>query len=122
MDSFRLLWKDRQGRGGRWVVLYMRVRLDCVALSADDNTVVTLWVRLKGKANKADVVGVNYQPPSQDDHTDGLFYKESRDVSRSAALVLTGGYNFPDVSWEYHTADRNRSRKFLEHVEENFLV
>ena len=91
--------------------------------SAGDNTVVTLWIRIKGKANKADIaVGVNYQPPSQDDHTDELFYKESRDASRSAVLLLTDDCNFADINWEYHTADTNRSRKFLEHVEENFLV
>ena len=30
--------------------------------------------------------------------------------------------NFPDINWEYHAVDANRSRKFLKHVEDNFLV
>ena len=75
---------------------------------------------MKGKANKADaVVGVYYQPPSQDDDINELFYKESRDISRSTALVLMDDFNFPAVNWEYHTADTNGSRKFLKHAEDN---
>ncbi|KAK4807054.1 hypothetical protein QYF61_018395 [Mycteria americana] len=62
------------------------------------------------------------ESPSQNDDTDELFYKELREISRSVALVLTGDFNFPDVKWDYHTADKNRSRKFLKHVENNFLV
>ena len=33
-----------------------------------------------------------------------------------------GYFNFLDINWEYHTADTNRSRKFLKHAEGNFLV
>ena len=43
-------------------------------------------------------------------------------ASRSAALVLIGNFNSPDVNWAYHTADTNKSRKFLKHVEGNFLI
>ena len=67
-------------------------------------------------------MGVYYRPPSQVNDTDELFYKELRDIPRSAALVLMGDFNFPDINWEYHTADTNRSKKFPNHAEENFLV
>lgn len=51
-------------------VLYVREGLDCMALAVSDNTVETLWVRIKEKANKEDVVvGVYYWPPSKDDDT-----------------------------------------------------
>ena len=105
------------------MVLYIREGLDCMALAVGNDRVESLWVRIKGKANKAAVVvGVYYQPPSQDDHTDESFCKESRDMSRSSALVLMGNFNFPDISWEYHTAEPNRSRKILQDVVDNFLV
>ncbi|GAB0205778.1 hypothetical protein GRJ2_003043400 [Grus japonensis] len=78
---------------------------------------------MKGKANKADVVvGVYYRPPSQENDTDELFYKELRDISRSAAPVLMGDFNFPDINREYHTMNTNKTRKFLKHVEDNLLV
>lgn len=33
-----------------------------------------------------------------------------------------GDLAFPDVNWEYHTADTNGSRKFLKHIEDNLLM
>lgn len=31
-----------------------------------------------------------------------------------------GGFNFPDIHWEYHTAVSGKPGKFLKHVEGNF--
>ena len=28
----------------------------------------------------------------------------------------------PDVNWGYHTADTSRSRRFLKHLDDNFIV
>jgi len=33
-----------------------------------------------------------------------------------------GDFNFPDISWEYHTAVMNKSGKFLKFAEDNFLL
>ncbi|GAB0206625.1 mitochondrial enolase superfamily member 1 [Grus japonensis] len=123
MDGYRLFRRDRQGRRGGGVALYVTEGLDCTELSVGDDTVESLWVRIKGQANKGDVtVGVYYRPPSQDDITDELFFKELREASRSTALVLMGDFNLPDVNWEHHTADTSRSRSFLKHLNDNFLV
>ena len=92
-------------------------------LAVGDGTVESLWVRLKGQTNKVDViVGVYYRPPSQDGDTDKLFFKKLRDASKSSALVLMGEFNLPDVNWEYHTAGTNRSRRFLNHLDDKFLI
>ena len=92
-------------------------------LDDGDNRVECLWVRIRGKANKADVmVGVCYRPPNQDEEADEIFYKKLGEVSRSLALVLMGDLNLPDVHWKYNTAERKQSRRFLECVEDNFLT
>ncbi|GAB0203202.1 hypothetical protein GRJ2_002785800 [Grus japonensis] len=123
MDGYRLFRRDRQGRRGGGVALYVTEGLDCTELSVGDDMVESLWVRIKGQANKGDVVvGVYYRPPSQDDATDELFFKELREASRSTALVLMGDFNLPDINWEHHTADTSRSRSFLKHLDDNFLV
>lgn len=31
-------------------------------------------------------------------------------------------FNFPHVNWEHHAVNTNGCRKFLKHVEDNFLV
>ncbi|GAB0202528.1 mitochondrial enolase superfamily member 1 [Grus japonensis] len=33
-----------------------------------------------------------------------------------------GDFNLPDINWEHHTADTSRSRSFLKHLDDNFLV
>jgi len=107
-------------RGGGRVALYVRECFDCVELDDGDDRVVCLWVRIRGKANKAYImVGVCYRPPSQDEKADGMFYKQLGEVSQSLALVLAGDFNLPDVCWKCHRAERKPSRKFLECVEDN---
>jgi len=32
-----------------------------------------------------------------------------------------GDCNFPDVTWEYHTADLNKTRRLLKHLDDNYL-
>ncbi|KAK4820905.1 hypothetical protein QYF61_008137 [Mycteria americana] len=119
MDGYKLFRRDRRGRRGGGVALYVRECLD--SLELDDGW--SLWVRIRGKANKADiVVGVCYRPPNQDEETDELFYKQLGEASRSLALVLVGDFNLPDVCWKYNTAERKQSRRFLERVADNFLT
>lgn len=70
-------------------------------LAIGEDTVKNLWVAIKGQANKGDVIiGVYSRLPSQDDNTNELFFRERRDTSRSAALVLMGDFNLPDLNWE----------------------
>ena len=33
-----------------------------------------------------------------------------------------GDFNFPDICWEYSTAQKKKSRRFLECIEDNFLM
>ncbi|KAK4810586.1 hypothetical protein QYF61_007323 [Mycteria americana] len=124
IDGYKLFKRDRQGRRGGGVALYVRECLDSLELNDGDDRVGCLWVRIRGKANKADiVVGACYRPPNQDEETDEIFYKQLGEASRSLALVLGGDFNLPDVCWKYNTAERKQSRRFLECVaDDNFLT
>lgn len=33
-----------------------------------------------------------------------------------------GDFNLSEVNWEYHTVNTSRSRRFLKHLDNNFLV
>lgn len=83
-------------------------------LTDGSDTLENPWVEMKEQTNKADVVvGVYYRPPSQDDSTAEPLFKELRDTSKSASLLLMGDFSFPDINWEYSTADIDRFRRFL---------
>ena len=98
MDGYKLFRRDRQGRRGGGVALYVRECFVCVELGNYDDKVKCLWVRMRGKANKADILlGVCYRPPNQDEEADEAFYKQLAGVSQSLALVLVGDFNLPDI-------------------------
>ncbi|KAJ7427171.1 mitochondrial fission process protein 1 [Willisornis vidua] len=105
MGDYKLFRKDRQGRRDGGVDSYVKEPLDSVELELSSDKVECLWTRIRGKANKADIlVGVGYRPPNQDDEGDELFYKQLADVSKCPSLVLVGDFNLPDICWELNTA------------------
>ncbi|KAF4796679.1 hypothetical protein TURU_082046 [Turdus rufiventris] len=60
-----------------------------MGIETNEDEVECLWVRIKGKASKADILlGVCYRPPNQEEEVDNLFYKQLEDVSGSPPLVL----------------------------------
>lgn len=68
MDGYKLFIRDQQGRRGFRYLLYVRECSDCLELDVGTSRVECLWVRIKGKANRADLLmGISYRPPSQDE-------------------------------------------------------
>ncbi|GAB0209318.1 hypothetical protein GRJ2_003397500 [Grus japonensis] len=82
MDGYKLFRRDRQGRRGGGVALYVKECFDCLKLDDSDERIECLWVRIRGKANKADILlGVCYRPPNQDEEADEIVYKHLGEVS-----------------------------------------
>jgi len=65
---------------------------------------------------------VYYRPPDQEEEVDEAFYKQLQAASQSQALVLMGDFNHPDISWEDHTTRHMQSRRFLQSINDNFLM
>ena len=76
MDGYKLFIRDRQGMRGRGVAVYVRECFDCLELDNSDERVECLWVRIRGKTNKADIMGgVCHRTPNEDEEADEIFYK-----------------------------------------------
>ncbi|TRZ07904.1 hypothetical protein HGM15179_019204 [Zosterops borbonicus] len=122
LDGYKLFRRDRKGRRGGGVALYIREAFDAMDIETMDDGVECLWIRIKGKANKADILlGVCYHPSNQEEEVDNLFYNQLENVSGSPALFLVGEFNLPDICWELNTAEMRQLRKFLECMEDNLL-
>ncbi|GAB0208559.1 hypothetical protein GRJ2_003321600 [Grus japonensis] len=125
MEGYRLFRKDRQGRRGGDVTLYVDDQLECMELhlGMEEELTESLWFRIKRSAGAGDIIaGVCYRPPDQGDRADEALYRQIGAASRSQALVLMGDFNHPDICWRDNAAERKQSRKFLECVDDNFLL
>ncbi|KAJ7423507.1 mitochondrial fission process protein 1 [Pitangus sulphuratus] len=56
LNGYTLFRRDRQGRKGRGVSLYLIEGLECMELTTDTDTIESLWVKIKGKTNTVDVI------------------------------------------------------------------
>ena len=60
--------------------------------------VESLWVRIRMKANKADIlVRVCYRHPKPDVETVKAFCEQLAEVAQLPAIVLMGDFNSPDI-------------------------
>ena len=76
MDGYKLFRKDRQGRRGGGVAPYVKECIEVTELMTGDDKVESLWVKIRGRADKADIlVGICYTP-NQDEETDEVFYEQ----------------------------------------------
>ncbi|XP_050797305.1 uncharacterized protein LOC127045326 [Gopherus flavomarginatus] len=124
VDGYSLLRKDRQGKKGGGVALYIKNVHTWTEVEMDigDGSVESLWVRLKGVKNTGDVVlGVYYRPPNQVEEVDEAFFKQLTKSSKAQDLVVMGDFNYPDICWENNTAGHRLSNKFLDCIADNFL-
>ena len=63
MDGYKLFRKDRQGRRGGGVALYIKENLECIKVDygACKCSIECLWVKVKGVISKQDLtVGICY--------------------------------------------------------------
>ena len=73
VDGYKLFKRDRQGRKGGGVALYI-TECSPLELRAGNDKIEYLWVKIKGRANKAHIqVGVCYRLPNQDEETDEAY-------------------------------------------------
>lgn len=90
---------------------YDRVYFSVVVLGARNGKIQPLWLRIRERANKADIqVGVCYRSPNQDEETDKAFCKQLAEIAQSPAVVLMGDFNFLNICWKYNIAQRKQSR------------
>ncbi|CAM2095397.1 unnamed protein product [Caretta caretta] len=124
MEGYKQFRKDRQGRKGGEVALYVKEQYDCSELRYETaEKPESLWIKFRSVSNKGDVVvGVCYGPPDKGYKVDEAFFRQFTKVTRSQALDLMGDFNHPDICGESNIAVHRQSRKFLESVGDNFLV
>ena len=68
------------------------------------------------------MVGVYYRPPTQSPELDQEFTRELTEAACSRTFVVMGDFNYPDISWEDHSAKSERAQSFLSCVDDLYLT
>ncbi|XP_050769715.1 macrophage immunometabolism regulator-like [Gymnogyps californianus] len=125
MEGYSIFRKDRPGRRGGGVALYVRDQLECMelCLGMDEETAERLWVRMKDKTGKGGIVMVAcYRPPDQEEQADEALCRQLGAASRSQALVFMGDSNHPNICWRDNTTGHKQSMRYLKSIGDNFLI
>lgn len=78
---------------------------------------------MRGKGGIGDLIGgVCCTPPHQAERADEALYRQTEAALHSQALDLMGDFNHPEICWRDKTAGHEQLRKFLECVDESFLL
>ena len=95
--------RDRLGRKGGEITLYVKDWIDCeeLPLKINEKQAESLWVRIRNKGHL--VVGVCYRPPDQGEPVDEAFFLQLPEVLHSQVLVLMEDFHHLDICWEDHT-------------------
>ena len=125
IEGYTLYRRDRVDKRGGGVALY--VKESYMSLQADvgdrHGQLETLWVKIRGEYGTGDTtVGVYYRPPTQSPELDQEFARELTEAACSRTLVVMGDFNYPDISWEDHSAKSERSQSFLSCVDDLYLT
>lgn len=121
IDGYTLFHKDREGRRGGGVALYVRDTLNSyvnTTIKTDRNT-ESLWVDIILGREKF-VIGIIYRPPDSDGETTAALLRELTKSSRYDNVCIMGDFNYRNVDWDSMTGDIN-SEEFLNVVQDSFF-
>lgn len=98
--------------------MYVVEEVECLEL-----TVESLWVRIKGQINKADVtVRVYFRSPRQDDDTNKLFFEELKMLSSQLPLCLWGTSDCQKSTVRITQVVQSRPEDSLKSPDHNFMA
>ena len=122
IEDYRLFRRDRLGRRGGGIALYVRKWLFLFLRNSHDQ-VESFWVKMKDWSNKGHLVARDcYRPSDQGKPVHQAFLLWLQEVLCSRALVLMGDFNHLDICWDSSKARSRQPRRFLESVEDKFLI
>lgn len=113
MDGYRLSHKDKQGRRGGGVMLCVKEKLECIAVSYGDCGSPTEFLRVKNKmvvSNGDHRLGTCHWPPSQENKAEKAIFVLFKASSRSTEPDSRGSLQLP-----IHLLEKQLSSSWITH-------
>ena len=121
IEGYTLFHKDREGRKGGGVALYVRNTINSSVnrkIKTDRNT-ESLWIDVTIGGRKI-VVGIIYRPPDLNEEASAPLLQEITRGSRYKNVCIMGDFNYREIDWNSMTGDRS-SEEFLNVVQDGFF-
>ena len=121
IDGYTLFHKDREGRRGGGVALYVKDTLNSyvnTAIKTDSNT-ESLWIDII-IGRKKFVLGIIYRPPDMGAEASASLLQELERASRYDNVCVMGDFNYRNIDWDSMTGDGNAG-EFLNVVQDGFF-
>ena len=121
IDGYTFFHRDREGRKGGGVALYVRNTLNSYVnstIKTDSNT-ESLWIDIITGGKKV-VVGIMYRPPGLDGEASAPLIQEIERASRYNNVCIMGDFNYREIDWSSMTGDRS-SEEFLNVIQDGFF-
>ena len=121
IEGYSLFHKDRAGRKGGGVALYIRDGVKCIINNSIkvDNDTESLWVEAMGSKGKL-IIGVLYRPPNLSREDGEPLLREISRASRYSNVCIMGDFNFRNIDWDTMAGDRE-TQDFLDVIQDSFL-
>ena len=118
IPGYKLFKKDRTGKKGGGVLLFIREYLDPIDCSLNtDHEMLGVYLN---KLDKRLHIFILYRPPHQSSDKDENLYTSLKSIIRNKLCIITGDFNCP-INWQTENAD-NEGRRLLEFASEEYLT
>ena len=121
IEGYKFFQKDRKGRKGEGVALYVRDTFQCSVNNVIkiDDRVESIWVEVREAVRKT-VLGVVYRPPSLSRGDSIPIWQEINRACKYEQLCVLGDFNLRNIDWELTVGD-NDAEDLLKLIQDNFL-
>ena len=119
IPGYKMFKKDRKGKKGGGVVLYIKESLDPIDchITTEHEMIGVVLKNLK----KELYIYLVYRPPHQSIEKDESLYSNLSEAVRDRFCIITGDFNCPKVNWKDITGDAE-GRRLLDFASEEILT
>ena len=106
-------------------MLYVKNTLNAMQCGNASQIEDELWCKMEKLEKETIEIGVVYRPPSASQERNAHIVETLRKVSQpisTRSLLIMGDFNFPSIDWEKNESVGGEATKFLDAVNDNFLV
>lgn len=120
INSYKLYHKDRVGKRGGGVLLYIKENICSLEVQIPSNNSELLCVKINNKDIDINVVVVYRRPTHTYQEDIDLYNNLEKTLSTKETLII-GDFNLPNIHWGDVKGSGHASEKMTEFIKDNFL-